>query len=156
MITLLAISACAGGAQANEQENYLRLSEKLVALRGQVNDLSNELQQRRDEHNIEMKALLSQKSTVDSSIKHEKVAIDNLQQDLLKNKALIKTYDSIRSLPRRQGPDLNGFLNPADCASGALPAPARNTRYVFCTIRWHREQQLDCVPNVDRLDSRER
>jgi len=90
MITLLAISACAGGAQANEQENYLRLSEKLVALRGQVNDLSNELQQRRDEHNIEMKALLSQKSTVDSSIKHEKVAIDNLQQDLLKNKALIK------------------------------------------------------------------
>ena len=90
MIALIAISSGANSAKANEQENYLRLSEKLVELRGQVNDLSNELQQRRDEHNIEMKALLSQKSTVDSSIKHEKAAIDNLQQDLLKNKELIK------------------------------------------------------------------
>ena len=90
MIALIAISSGANSAKADEQENYLRLSEKLVELRGQVNDLSNELQQRRDEHNIEMKALLSQKSTVDSSIKHEKAAIDNLQQDLLKNKELIK------------------------------------------------------------------
>ncbi len=90
MISLLMASAGSASVKANEQENYLRLSEKLIALRGQVNDLSNELQQRRDEHNIEMKALLSQKSTVDSSIKHEKVAIDNLQQDLLKNKELIK------------------------------------------------------------------
>jgi len=90
MIAMLAISACANSVKANEQENYLRLSEKLVELRGQVNDLSNELQQRRDEHNIEMKGLLSQKSTMDSSIKHEKVAIADLQEGLLKNKQIIE------------------------------------------------------------------
>lgn len=90
MVTLFAMSAFTNSVKADEQNNYLRLSEKLVALRGQVNDLSSELRARRDEHNIEMKALLSQKSSVNSSIKHEKVAIANLQEDLLKNKELIK------------------------------------------------------------------
>jgi len=90
LLLLLATVPGMQNAVAGEEENYLKLSEKLVELRGQVNDLSNELQQLRDEHNIEMRGLLSQKNTADSNIKQENIAIADLQEDLLSNKKLIK------------------------------------------------------------------
>ena len=74
---------------AGEDENYLKLSEKLVELRGQVSDMSNELQQLRDNHNIEMRGLLSQKNGADSAIKNENIVLANLREDLLNNKQLI-------------------------------------------------------------------
>jgi len=75
---------------AEADKNYLNLSEKLVSLRGQVSDLSNELQLLRDEHKLEMRGLITQKNTVNSSLKQEKIAIDQLQENLLTNKKLIQ------------------------------------------------------------------
>ncbi len=77
-------------AYADEDENYLKLAEKLVALRGQVSDLSNELQQIRDEHKLEMRGLISQKNTLNGNIRQEEITIDQLQESLLENKKIIK------------------------------------------------------------------
>ena len=90
LIFALMLATGAPNAVAGEDENYLKLSEKLVELRGQVNDMSNELQQLRDEHKIEMRGLLSQKNSADSAIKNEDIVLSNLQEDLLSNKQLIK------------------------------------------------------------------
>jgi len=77
-------------AIAEADKNYLNLSEKLVLLRGQVSDLSNELQLLRDEHKLEMRGLITQKNTTNSNIKQEEIAIDQMQENLLNNKKLIQ------------------------------------------------------------------
>lgn len=81
---------CIGNASADAEENYLNLSEKLVKLRGEVSDLSNELQQMRDEHKLEMRGLITQKNTISENIKQEDIAFIRLKDDLITNKMLIK------------------------------------------------------------------
>lgn len=76
--------------KSQPEESYLNLSEKLVKLRGEVSDLSNELQQLRDEHKLEMRGLITQKNTINANIKQEDLALVRLKDDLLKNKLLIK------------------------------------------------------------------
>ncbi|MBE9568556.1 MAG: DUF3450 family protein [Proteobacteria bacterium] len=75
---------------ADGGNNYLNLSEKLVTLRGQVSDLSSELQQLREEHKLEMRGLITQKNTVSANIKQEEISLDQQKEDLLENKKLIR------------------------------------------------------------------
>ncbi len=99
---LLMLMAAMHSVEAQEEENYMKLSEKLIALRGQVNDLSSELQQSREEHKVEMRGLLSQKNAAEANIKLESDAIAALQDDLLNNKKLIREVgadkDSIKEV----------------------------------------------------------
>jgi len=95
LLIVTAISAISTGiASAETRSNYLKLSEKLVALRGEVSDLSNELQQLRDEHKLEMRGLITQRNTTNANIKQEKTALDQLQENLIQNKKLIKEIGS--------------------------------------------------------------
>ena len=80
---------CIENVLADADENYLNLSEKLVKLRGEVSDLSNELQQLRDEHKLEMRGLITQKNTIGANIKQEDIALVRLKDDLITNKKLI-------------------------------------------------------------------
>ncbi len=75
---------------ANPDPSYLNLSEKLVQLRGEVSDLNSDLRQLRDEHKLEMRGLITQRNTLNASVRREDLAIIKLKDDLLKNKALIK------------------------------------------------------------------
>jgi uncharacterized protein DUF3450 len=77
-------------ALANVDKNYLNLSEKLVVLRGQVSDLNAELQQLRDEYNLNMRGLITQKNASLSQIKQESIEIKRLNESLIENKKLIK------------------------------------------------------------------
>jgi len=77
-------------SEANVEQSYLNLSEKLVKLRGEVSDLNNALQQGRDEHRLEMRGLITQRNTLNANIKQEDLALIRLQDELLKNKVLIK------------------------------------------------------------------
>lgn len=87
-------SISTGNASAETNNNYLKLSEKLVALRGEVSDLSNELQKLRDQHKLEMRGLITQKNSTSANIKQEKMALDQLQESLIKNKKRIKEIGS--------------------------------------------------------------
>lgn len=90
---LLIISVSAlllnSNAVSADEKNYLNLSEKLVALRGEVDDLSSELQQLRDEHTLEMRGLLTQKNSIQSLIKQEDTEIVRLQEAMIENKKRI-------------------------------------------------------------------
>ena len=77
------------GVGDSEAGNYLKLSEKLVALRGEVSDLSSELQQLREEHKLEMRGLITQKNTVSANIKQEEISLEQMKENLLENKKLI-------------------------------------------------------------------
>lgn len=91
---VLTYGMCFNSAMASPEENYLNLAEKLVALRGEVSDLSNELQMLRDEHKLEMRGLIAQKNEIDANMKQEDVALIRLKDDLITNKKLISDIGS--------------------------------------------------------------
>lgn len=102
LLIITAISSISAGVvSAETNNNYLKLSEKLVTLRGEVSDLSNELQQLRDEHKLKMRGLITQKNNTEASLKQEEIALDQLQESLINNKKLINEIgsdkDSIKS-----------------------------------------------------------
>ncbi len=104
-----------GNVFANPEENHLKLSEKLVALRGQVSDLSTQLQHLRDEHKLEMQGLLSQKNSTASLISQEDIEIKRLQESLIENKKLIKNIgadrDTIKQALLLEAENLKVYVN---------------------------------------------
>jgi hypothetical protein len=63
-----------------------RLAEKLVNLRGQVEELNTELKSLREQHKSEMTSLSRRKSQLESTIQQREVSLDEIRTDLAEKK----------------------------------------------------------------------
>ncbi len=66
-------------------DNVGNLSEKLIELRGEVEELSAELNLAREEHKQRMSVLVSQRSELEGRIKRARASRDKLQKELDQN-----------------------------------------------------------------------
>jgi hypothetical protein len=80
MLALAASLVCVMDAGA--QENQATLAERLVALRGQVDELQSELEVRREEHKNRMAYLTAQLGDLEASHGREELRVKQLQSDL--------------------------------------------------------------------------
>ncbi len=69
-------------ANAVAQETTDTLAQRLINLRGQVDDLQNELDTRREEHKNKMAYLSAQLADLDASRNQEALRVSQLQQEL--------------------------------------------------------------------------
>lgn len=70
-------------AHAADKEQRLRnLSERLITLRGEVDDLNNRFNQDREQHSQTMRGLASRKHSLESRIEQEELNIDKLRESL--------------------------------------------------------------------------
>lgn len=86
LITALALLAAAGSLAA--QEN-MTLAERLIALRGEVDELQSELDVRREEHKNRMAYLTAQLSDLEANRDREQLRVSQLGEDLEEMRAEI-------------------------------------------------------------------
>jgi len=93
------------------------LSEKLIQLRGEVEQLNNEIHFMKQEHKQEMNFLWTQKNEVKSDIERNKKLVDRLQTDLQKkvveNQEKGQTSDSLMPEFKSSVADINNYLDNA-------------------------------------------
>lgn len=102
-IVALAIAAIAGPAVAQQNDT---LAERLITLRGQVDELQSELDVRREEHKNRMAYLTAQFSEIEASRDREQLRITQLETDLEEMRAEIAeagvTSESLTPFLRNQ------------------------------------------------------
>jgi hypothetical protein len=86
LILVLAVLATAGPARAQEGAS---LAERLIELRGEVDELQSELDVRREEHKNRMAYLTAQLSDLEASRDREQLRVDQLNEDLEEMRAEI-------------------------------------------------------------------
>jgi hypothetical protein len=69
-----------------QQDDLDALAEELVELRGEVESLSEELADRREQHRTEMQSLSAQKGDLEATLRQEELRIRQLEQDLEENR----------------------------------------------------------------------
>lgn len=65
---------------ADEQQSLDNLTRELIALRGQVNDLADQLELNNEAHKQTVRSLMMQKSGVESSLRQERLSLKKLQE----------------------------------------------------------------------------
>ena len=114
MMVLLLVVAWSK-VHAAAPQDYLNLSGKLVELRGKVSDLNNELEMLREEHKLAMRGLMAQKNAVESSIGQDEASLQKMQDDLMKNREMIKSIgadnESVRQALLKQTARLKIYIN---------------------------------------------
>ncbi|HKJ70596.1 MAG TPA: DUF3450 family protein [Gammaproteobacteria bacterium] len=71
-------------------ENLDRLAERLVNLRGEVEELNSQLEDLRDRHKNEMSSLSRRKSDLEGTVQRRQVKIDEMRKDLADKRAKAK------------------------------------------------------------------
>lgn len=84
LIAMLGISLNPVSVMAADDETLENLSNKLIALRGEVEDLNSEINLRKAEHKQDMSYLWSQKNETQAGLDSTQKLIDRLQADLEK------------------------------------------------------------------------
>jgi hypothetical protein len=79
LITALALLAAAGNLAAQENST---LAERLITLRGEVDELQSELDVRREEHKNRMAYLTAQLSDLEANRDREQLRVSQLEEDL--------------------------------------------------------------------------
>ena len=79
LITALALLAAAGNLAAQESGT---LAERLITLRGEVDELQSELDVRREEHKNRMAYLTAQLSDLEANRDREQLRVSQLEEDL--------------------------------------------------------------------------
>ena len=79
LITALAVLAAAGPLAAQQGDT---LAERLITLRGQVDELQSELDVRREEHKNRMAYLTAQLSDLEANRDREALRVGQLDEDL--------------------------------------------------------------------------
>ncbi len=79
LITAIAVLATVGPLSAQQSDS---LAERLITLRGQVDELQSELDLRREEHKNRMAYLTAQLTDLEASRDREQLRVDQLEGDL--------------------------------------------------------------------------
>ena len=75
----LALSSSIAGA-ADDQQSLNNLTRELIALRGEVNDLADQIELNNEAHKQTVRSLMMQKSGVESSLRQEQLSLKKLQE----------------------------------------------------------------------------
>ena len=96
MLTLLGLMG-----QANGDDSIDNLTQKLITLRGEVEDLNTELLLQREERKQTMAALLAQRSEMEARLKRAEINQQKLRKTLKRNLEIAETAgnDATRTVP---------------------------------------------------------
>ena len=100
---------------ADEQQSLDNLTRELIALRGQVNDLADQLELNNEAHKQTVRSLMMQKSGVESSLRQERLSLKKLQEQFDSQTAEIgeKSAGSsgVKDILLGQGEELNARIS---------------------------------------------
>lgn len=94
LLLTLSLATTTSAYAADEKERIQRLTQQLVALRGSVNDLADQLDLNHEAHKQTIRSLMTQKSQVESSLRQERLSLEKLQVSLEEQKTEIATLSA--------------------------------------------------------------